>query len=239
MIRLEDKEFENEILEGNSCIAMPIEIRLSADSELEIISYSFTENIAAEFEKRYSSDPFSDGAKRFLTEKLTPIMNELSYETEGASDRVHLEYRAEADNRTEIKPSDLAEIIDSLENERWADIPLEDFELNCDDIIDRMAVVRDNGTIVCFAALNDISEDDGYIEINVECDEKYRKKGYGSACVSSLANYLIGIGERVKYICEEKNTASQRTAERAGLTLHLKSLPFVCYKSEESEENQF
>ena len=93
-----------------------------------------------------------------------------------------------------------------------------------------MAVVRDGGKIVCYAGLDDVCENDGLLEVTVECDEEYRRRGYGSACVACLTEYLLSIGERVKYVCEDSNRSSKLTAESAGYTLYKTVLPYVCYK---------
>ena len=71
MIRLEEKELEKYILEEDCHIAMPFELHRKG-GENEIITYSFTEKTAEEFEKRYCENPFSDEAKKFLLNELTP-----------------------------------------------------------------------------------------------------------------------------------------------------------------------
>ena len=236
MVKLEDKQFEDDIIASGSHIAMPFEIHRNAEGELLIISYSFTKKIAEEFENCFSSDPFSDEAKKYLSEKLTPIMNELGYDTEGAADRIHLEFHCTEVDKSKILPE--CEIIASLDGESWDDVPLDEFELDSTIPSDRMAVIRKDGKIVCFAGLNDISEDDGYIEITVECSEEYRRKGFGISCIACLTDYLLSIGERVKYICSDDNSASKAAAESAGFVLCDTCLPFVCYKVEETFEEE-
>ncbi|MGN1409468.1 MAG: GNAT family N-acetyltransferase [Eubacteriales bacterium] len=233
MVKLEDRQFEDYIIETSSHIAMPFELHMKSDGEIEIISYSFTQKIAEEFEKKFASDPFSDEARHFLCEKLTPTMNELGYDTEGAADRIHLEYRCSEADTTKILPE--CEIISTLQGEQWDELPLDEFSLDPDDKTDRMAVIREGGKIVCFAGLNDISEDDGYIEVTVECCENYRHRGFGVSCIAALTDYLLSLGERVKYICVEDNYASRAAAESAGFVLYDRCMPFVCYRHLESE----
>lgn len=79
MIRLEEKELEKYILEEDCHIAMPFELHRKG-GENEIITYSFTEKTAEEFEKRYCENPFSDEAKKFLLDELTPIMEKIGYD---------------------------------------------------------------------------------------------------------------------------------------------------------------
>ena len=235
MIRLEEKELEKYILEEDCHIAMPFELNRKG-GENEIITYSFTEKTAEEFEKRYCENPFSDEAKKFLLDELTPIMEKIGYDCTGALDRVHYEFRCAEADTSKILPD--CEIIDTLDGEKWDDIPLDEFALDSEDENDRMAVIRRDGKIVCFAGLNDISEDDGCPEITVECEEGYRMNGFAASCVAMLTDYLISLGMDVKYICTEDNTASVRTASAAGFKLYDKCLPFVCYRKENEENDE-
>jgi len=112
---------------------------------------------------------------------------------------------------------------------------LSEFELDPDNPDDRMTVIRENGSIIAFAAVNDMQED-AVIEITVECDPAYRRKGYGRACVIALTKYFMNRGLEVKYLCDEDNEASMATAESAGFTLYSRVLPMVYYRREEDEE---
>lgn len=235
MVKAEDFEFEKEIIRSGHHIAMPIEIvRDEISGMMTITAYSFCVKLAEEFEEKFSRDPFSPEAKKFLHEKLNPIMNELDYDTSFAAERIHFDYRSLNVNRDRILPQ--CEIISTLEGEKWDELPLDEFSLDPCDERDRMAVIKIDGKIVCYAGINDISEDDGMIEITVECEEEYTRRGYGSSCVACIADYLDKLGLTAKYICSDSNTASRRTAEAAGLTLAAKILPFVCYKFEEDPE---
>ncbi len=95
MIELEDEQFENEIINSGSNIALPFDLHLSEDGECKIIVYSFAKKAAEEFEKKYSQNPFSDEAKEFLREKLTSVMNDLGYDCTAALEKIHLEYRCD------------------------------------------------------------------------------------------------------------------------------------------------
>ncbi len=234
MVKLEDKEFEDMIIKNGYHIAVPFELVFCEQSgDLEITSYSFCEDVAHEFEKRFSKAPFSEEARAFLYEKLTPVMEKLGYNTDSAASRVHLEFRADSGSA----PKDLTkcEIIDTLDRESWDKIALDEFYLDSNNPYDRMAVVRKNGQIVCYAGLNDEIDNDGLAEITVECEEQYRRQGYGSACVAAVTDYLESCGRKIKYICREENIASVKTAERAGLKLWNRSLPFICRMDDEDE----
>lgn len=234
MIRFENSDFEKEILEGGSCIAVPIEISCDKNGKLDILVYTFCREIAEEFERNFASNPFSDEAVGFLYEKLTPKMAQLDYLTNGAGEHGYYEYHCDKPNTAKILPE--CEIIDDLECEKWDDLELDEFMLDSDEPTDRMAVIRKDGKIICYAGLNDLSEDDGLYELTVECEENYRGNGYATSCVVKLAEYLISIGEGVKYVCSVNHNISQKTAEAAGFTVYKKVLPFVCYRNEDDDE---
>lgn len=234
MIRREEFDFEQEIL-NDSHIAVPFQVTKTADGKLDLLVYSFAVKTAEEFEKTYGADPFTEEARAYLTEKLTPLMAQFGFDADDAMERVHLEYRCDAPETGKILPD--CELIDSLDGEEWDDLPLDEFDLDPENPLDRMAVIRKNGKIVCFAGLNDISEEDGLLEVTVECEEDCRRKGYGASCIAKITEYLLGLGEDVKYICADDNTASAKTAESAGYVLHSTGMPFVCYRFEEDEED--
>ncbi len=238
MVRLEEKEFEDLIIESKHYVAVPVEVfQYASDGGLEIISYSFCENTALEFEKLFSAAPFSREARDFLYCKLTPVMSELGYSSKLSAERVFTELRADSS----VCPTDqsLAEIISTLDGEVWDELALDEFSLDATDPCDRMAVVKADGKIVCYAGLNDEIDGDGLAEITVECDAEYRKRGYGAACVALLAEYLRSHGKTVKYICAESNLPSLKTATRAGLTLYRKFMPYVCrLNNSDGSENE-
>ena len=236
MVRTEDFEFEKEIISTGYHIALPVEIVRDEDSgELNITAYSFCVKIAEVYESRFGGDPFSHEAREFLLAQLSPVMNEMGYDTSWAADRVHLEYRSADIDRSRILPE--CQIVSSLDGETWSDIALDEFELDPDDEIDRMAVIKVDGKIVCYAGINDISDDD-MIELTVECEEQYRGRGFASSCVACIADYFAEMGQVVKYVCADDNTASVKTAEAAGFHLVSRTLPFVCYKDTDGEDNE-
>ena len=234
MIRYEDYDFVKEILDSEGCIILPIEISQYSDGKTDILVYPFCDEIAKEFELRFALDPFSHEAVDFLYKKLTPIVSELGYSTAGADKHTYCEYRCDSADHSKILPECV--IIDSLDGEKWEDLELDGFELDASITTDRMAVIRDDGKIVCYAGLNDISEEDGLYEITVECDENYRRRGYAASCVAKLTEYLLSLGEGVKYVCAEDHEVSGKTAESAGYGLFRRVLPFVCVRSDENTE---
>ncbi len=230
MIIVEDKSFEDEVINTGYHIALPFELAYNAvEGGICITVYSFCFNIAREFEKKFAAEPFSEEARTFLRDKISPIMQELGYDCTDAAYHAHLEYYADGDISTDGMCA--CDIIKSLDGEKFDELPLDEFIFDPDDPCDCMAVIRQDGKIVCYAGLNDISDSDGYYEITVECQEAYRGKGFATSCVAHLAKHILSCGERVKYVCTDENIASQKTAEAAGFRFYKKCLPFVCYKN--------
>lgn len=242
MVRLEDREFEELVINSEYDVAVPVEVFLYEDERgLEIVTYSFTQKVAREFEEKFASDPFSRDAKEFLYSKLTPIMDGLGYSSRQSADRSFIEFRRDASAPRAEYPR--CEIISTLDGETWDELPLDEFALDADEPTDRMAVVKDGDKIVCFAGLNDEIDGDGICEITVECDPAYRCRGYATACVTALADYLESLGKHVKYICRDTNEASIKTAKKAGLLPYCRFMPYVCRKKNpdgtENEELTF
>ena len=229
MVDAEDREFEEDIINSGYHIAVPVQIEKKSSGALRIIAYSFVMEKAREFEAKFGDDPFTCDALAFLENEIAPVMHEMDFSTEHATERVFREYRCESADTSKIIPG--CELIDTLDGEEWEEsLELDAFELDPGNPIDRMAVVRDGGKIVCYAGLDDVCENDGLLEVTVECAEEYRRRGYGTACVARLTDYLLSIGERVKYVCEDDNENSKLTAASAGYVLFKTVLPYVCYK---------
>ena len=242
MVYAEDKEFEDDILSSGYHIAVPVQIEKKSGGELKTIAYSFAIKKAEEFEKLFGNDPFSDEAVSFLHENIGSVMGQMEFDYEHAADRLYYEYRCTAPDTSKI--IDCTEIIDTLDGVDYEEsLELDAFELDPDNKIDRMAVIRnEDGKVICYAGLDDISDNDGLLEITVECSEEYRHRGYATSCVSKLTEYLISLGEGVKYVCENDNVYSKMTAAAAGYDLYKTVLPYVCYKggrdgSEEDDED--
>ncbi|MBQ7921790.1 MAG: GNAT family N-acetyltransferase [Clostridia bacterium] len=235
MIIREDSEFEKMVVEERYHIAVPVQIIQYADGNTDYLVYSFCEKTAETFGEKFA-DPFAPEAIAWLEDALKPIMTELEYDTEAFVPHIHREYRMSA-MPAETEKSRLAELLSELtEEDRENSMEvLEEFELDPDNPDDRMTVIREDGRIVALAAVNDMQED-SVIEITVECDPDYRRRGYGKACVIALAQYFMKRGMEVKYLCEEDNKASMATAESAGFTLYSRILPMVYYRRDASEE---
>lgn len=235
-IRIEDPGFEQGILEGGSCLAVPAEVSLLEDGTLDLLVYSFCREIAEKFSERFAEDPFSSDAVSYLMDRLAPKMAEMDFTLTDPCAHAYLEFRCDKPDTAKILPE--CEIITTLKGEKWNDLELDEFELDESDPTDRMAVIRRGGRIVCFAGLNDLAED-GLFELNVECEEAYRRQGFGVSCIAALAQYLVNLGGGVKYVTSEENIASRSTASAAGFHLYKKVLPFVCHRDIEEEGDEF
>ena len=240
MIVTEKPEFEKAVFEQGSPIAVPVELTVTENGAVRLLSYSFAVPVCRDFEARHAEDPLSPGALDELIAALRPLMEPFGYDEVDTADYPLLDYRPGGGGNREADPA-RAELIETLDGERWdEDLPLDEFALDPKNPVDRMAVVRDGeGSIVCYAGLNDISEDEGFCELNTECAEAYRGRGYGPACCALLTDYLTGLGERVQYVTSHLNAPSVRCAEKAGLVPAARVFPAVFRKSGEDDAEFF
>ena len=238
MIVLEKPEFEKTVFAEESPIAVPVEMTVYADGGLKLLCYSMAADLCRAFEERFAADPLSPDAVDFLLSGLRPMMEPFGYDEIDTADYPLLDYRPGDSLPADTAP---AVLIDTLDGESWhEDLPLDEFALDPGNPVDRMAVVRDEeGRIVCFAGLNDISEDEGFCEMNVECAEEWRGHGFGPACTALLTKYLTDLGERTQYVTSHLNAPSLRCAEKAGLTPCARIFPTVFRKSAEDDEAFF
>lgn len=237
MIKLENEEFERSILEEHYHIAVPVQLTAFADGTNELLVYSFCQKLAEECEARFA-DPLCDEALAWLRDKLSPIMAELDYDPDSLMLHSHREFRLtppeiDALVTTATEP-ELITVLTEQDRDTDAELELDAFEMDGTNPDDAMTVIRENGKIVCYAAVNDIIENDttggwDWIELNVECGEDYRRRGYGLACVAALTRYYLRRGKAVKYLCDEDNTPSMALAEKAGFGLYSRVVPMVYY----------
>lgn len=245
MIRLENEEFERSIIDEHYHIAVPVQITAFADGcgnyHYELLVYSFCQKLAEEYEAKFA-DPTTDEAIGWLAEELFPIMEELDYDSDALLLLSHREFRLTPEEGDRlITPTTEPELLTILTEEDRnsnAQLELDAFEMDGTNPDDAMTVIRENGKIVCFAAVNDIIENDttggfDWIELNVECDGRYRCRGYGLSCVVALTRYYLNRGKAVKYLCDEDNTPSIALAEKAGYKLHSRVISMVYYTNEE------
>ena len=58
---------------------------------------------------------------------------------------------------------------------------------------------------------------------------------FGFDASAEMPEYLMAVGEGVKYVCAEDHTVSQKTAEASGYTLYRKVFPFVCVREDDDD----
>lgn len=227
-IEFEDRELEEFVMRGESCIAVPIEVFVPKDGECIVTVYSSFENIAKEFAERFQNEPLSEDAEAFIKEKFSAPMEEAGYKYDERF--CHRIIHFAADSSTELCQSEIktVKISTNDEFERYYNYATRDVEFDDEDELDVCFAVVEDGKILSFAAVNDISDDES-IEINVETAVESRGKGYATAEVAALTEYLISKGEKVSYKCRATNIASCRVAEKAGLERTGESYSFVCY----------
>ncbi len=231
-VKIEDSEFSEAVKNGEYDIAVPIQVSVGKNGDKEILSYDFCKNVAEEFSIKHVNDPFSTEAVDFLKSKLETIMAEYGYYYPINNCRISCEYRCTDPAELEMRKK--CEIISSTEGLKYHhDLSLDEVVMTPDYEADRLAVIKDDDVIIAYAGLNSIEDDeDMSLEIYVECAPEYREKGYGSACAAELSSYLISLGEKVKYVCYSDNTASKRTAEKAGFEYQRSVMSFVCFKND-------
>jgi hypothetical protein len=229
MIVLEDPAFEQSVFAQDCPLAVPVQITAEEDGGLTLLVYSFCGEIARAFEERYSSDPLSGEAIAWLRDALAEKMLPLGYDECDIESYPLYDYRPGCLNRDAVLAG--CEIISTLDGETWDSLPLDEFALDPADPADRMAVIRREGRIVCYAGINDIAEEDGCAELTVECEEAWRRRGYGASCTVLLADHLLRLGRSVQYVTSHLNEPSVKCAERAGFVRRRSVFPFVFRKS--------
>ena len=234
MIRTEDKELsEFSLTEG--CIAVPMEVYQPVGGEICLTVYPGWENVAEDFLRLFSDDPFSDDAVDWLKKHLTPVIRKYGMSPSRDADVYFLDYRMtdrQALAQAGVLPD--TELIDGhTDMTGWINGTTHALEMDPDDPDDACAIYRVGNTIAAYAALNDFPEEEDVREIHVECAPAYRKNGYATACTIRLADFLLTRGYSVKYVCRHTNLASARVAEKAGFTLVGRRYSFVSYRNED------
>lgn len=219
MIQFEDEKLEKFVLSGQSCIAVPIEIYVPAAGDAVITAYRVCSDTAREFESRFCGAELSGKALEWLENELSSFAENNNCRRFHSDNEKMLEYEISDIsqlNKNEINGkckmiSDNSELAVLCEN-TGCDIEID----GGDDVI--FAVAKD-GVILSYAGVNDLDYEGISLEISVETMPDSMRRGYGSACVSALSEYLLGRGYKVLYKCSSNNTPSAALAEKCGFTL--------------------
>ena len=215
MIIIEDSSW---IFEDGFPSAIPVSIVQRHGGEAEITTYPETEAIAREFETKFRDDYFADAAVAWLTEKINPVMLEKGYESDRFTDRWLYDYEVSSDaqiNRAAILPNTVKVI--SPKKQKLKNDTTYPFDFECEDD-DAYFCTVDGKTIVSVASINMYPPESKIREIAIETSLRHRNKGYAVSNVAALALYLLELGYTVRYSCQRYNTASQKTAAKAGFT---------------------
>ena len=233
MIVFEEKQFEESVFAQDCPLAVPVQITVDhaaqAGEGLTLLVFSFCGEIARAFEERFAADPLGEDAIAWLRDARAEKMAPFGYDECDIESYPLYDYRPESLRRDVILPG--CALISTLDGEEWDELPLDEFALDPENPADRMAVIREDGRIVCYAGINDISEEEGSAELTVECEEKWRERGYGASCTALLAEHLSSLGQPVQYVTSHLNLPSVKCAERAGFARRKSVFPFVFRKS--------
>ena len=208
MIEFESEEIEDAAMNGDIPIAAAFEVHLEAGKAPEIFTYRCTEDIAREFEKRFSDDPLGNAASNFITARFTDFYKNSGMMFDRKSSRVICESGIEYPAADGLSDS-------------------------CTDGGLCSAVVKD-GKTVAVAGINDFS-DDSSTEVYVECARAYRRRGYARCALSALCELLISEGKSVSYKTCAENIPSCRLAENAGFSEIGRRLTAIGVRPDECE----
>ena len=229
MIEFESEEIEDAAMNGDIPIAAAFEVHLEAGKAPEILTYRCTEDIAREFEKRFSDDPLGNAASNFITARFMDFYKKSGMMFDRKSSRVICEYFICDAERIPEYDRTAAKICESGIEYPAAD----DLSDSSTDGGLCCAVVKD-GKTVAIAGVNDFS-DDSSTEVYVECAKAYRRRGYARCALSALCEFLIAEGKSASYKTYAENIPSCRLAESAGFSEIGRRMTAVGVRPDESE----
>lgn len=236
MIHIEDADFVRFTLEEGD-IAVPFSVVRKKDGdECEITVYESFLGIAEEFVRLHGEAPFTDEAILFLKGYLSKSMCGCGFKPTRDIDTRIRTFKVTAGE--EVCVSAIMEntrIVSGADDlSAFRNLTTHAIEMDGDDPDDISAVVIEDGKLVAYATLNDVFDDEEYMEISVECALGYRGRGYASSCAAALAWELCSRGYVVSYKCRHTNAASARVAQKAGFTETSMEYNFVCYREDRS-----
>ena len=215
-------------MDGELCICVPVSLWLPENGELEITAYKNVWDICEEYEAAHGFDPFEADALEELCNKVEPVASDMGYTMDRKGNRTVLEFSLSEMNDIVKTNAENAIVIQSYKD-------VSDHPCLClhkpetaEDGFDACAVVVCDNAVCAVAGINDFSDDDSY-EIYVETTKDYRGRGYASAAVSALAEYLISKGCTISYKCGSDNAASIAVAKKLGMKLDGCRFDAVCY----------
>ena len=213
-ILFEDEGYERGFLAGELAEAGAVTLVGEGGALTSVTTVRAAEGAVRDHLARFADDPFSPEATASLAAALTPLFERCGYAPDPDSPYVTVAFAAPAaiaEPRRQLP--DGVRLIWCADGEggRY------DFSLidgGADDGECALAVRGD--TVLCAAGINDLRRD-GYSEIYVECAERVRRLGLGSACVAMLAGRLAAAGQGVRYETTGDNAASLALAKSLGM----------------------
>lgn len=229
MLVIENKEIEAGVLSGEMCFAVPLEIFSPACGEEILTTYEFCKAQAEEFYREYKGRLLSEEALNCAEITFSEIAENIGYKRISNENEMMLEYVFKPDMRmpnlcNNIKVHKISSnvVLAEICAASGCDIEI------ADDGEDVVFAVVENGILRAYAGMNDVVYSDGSVEISVETGPDCRRRGFGSACVLSLVEYLVSKGRTVRYKCSKENAASSSLAKKCGFLLEGKRFSFVC-----------
>lgn len=238
MIEL-DAGGEEFVFENDWDTAVPITVRKKDGEDVYIEVFPTYEAEAREFEKKFSADPFSPDALAFIWEHIGVPMQARGYEDEKKF-RHRWYYNYVLRSKDEVNESAIIPetvrltrgVLRGKKNRTTFDLrryiseEITTFVTVADGEI--VAVAAENAA--CSGDFDDDPECEGTTEIGVETAAGHRRRGYASSCAAALAKTLLDENIYVTYETDCDNTASRKTAERAGFKLYGRCYYYVMRK---------
>ncbi len=214
----------------NAEVAVPFELT-ARGGEVICRCYPEAEGLTDELFARFGESEdtlFSDGAAMWMTEKFDTFLADYGFELSPDSGDYYINYRL-SDVQCEIGDG----IVRIYGDEGYEDLTDTDVQGFAEYGFIMYAAVVD-GKIVAIANTGEPICDDTpeAVEIGVDTAEKYRRKGYGKACIAALVKELKALGHTAIYECASKNTASVKLIESLGGELCAKKMYAVGFRAE-------
>ncbi len=185
--------------------------------DLEVEVYSGVKKISKKMLKKYGENIFSDEALAELNIYLESYANTHGYEGE-RHERLRWYYSFSMRDGSKLPSEEEIPSSEQIKADIFENLTTLDIAENLEKELPIFASVID-GKIVSVATVNEHSEGQRMLEINVETAPEYRKKGYARTNTASLARYLLSSGYSVAYCCSRYNEGSRKIAESLGFDL--------------------
>ncbi len=215
-------------------VAVPLEITVR-DDEAVIEYYPSAKPLVDELLRFFGSNAdslLSYDATTWANEKFGKFLEEYGFELSPDSGDYYINYTLKSDQI----PA-LPEVHRLCCGEGYNDLTDTDIEgLISEGYIIYAAVVGNNIVAVANTGEPITENTPKEVEIGVDTAEKYRRMGYGKACVCALICELADKGHVALYECASRNGASIRLAESLGGTVNLRKFYIVGFRKEDMED---